>query len=229
MIEFESFASSSSGNLYGVSDRGSSLLLECGLPIKQIKRHLDFKLSNISGCLLTHCHMDHAKAAEDVLEAGTPLYCSKGTAEALNLSGHNLHIIKALEQFKIGSWTVLPFDTVHDCSSPLGFLIANGSEKLLFAVDSRFIKYRFKGITHLCLELNYSEETFCEGIEPYLKNRIEASHISLKTYKGFIEANDMSSVKEIYLLHLSDSNSDENYFKTEIQKLTGKPVYVAGK
>ena len=48
------------------------------------------------------------------------------------------------------------------------------------------------------------------------------------SYQDFLRANDLSRVKEIHLLHLSDRNSSANCFKKEIQSLTGKPVYVAG-
>jgi phosphoribosyl 1,2-cyclic phosphodiesterase len=49
----------------------------------------------------------------------------------------------------------------------------------------------------------------------------------LEQVKEFLKANDLSKVQQIVLIHLSDGNSDEALFKTEIQKLTGKPVYVA--
>jgi phosphoribosyl 1,2-cyclic phosphodiesterase len=52
--------------------------------------------------------------------------------------------------------------------------------------------------------------------------------MSLKTVKDMLRANDLSQVKEIHLLHLSDRNSSAKLFKKEIQELTGKPVYIAG-
>jgi hypothetical protein len=64
-----------------------------------------------------------------MIKAGIDCYMSKGTAQALKLSGHNIKTESALKQFKIGSWTVLPFDVTHDCAEPLGFLIANGETK----------------------------------------------------------------------------------------------------
>lgn len=45
--------------------------------------------------------------------------------------------------------------------------------------------------------------------------------------KDFLKANDLRHVQEIWLLHLSDGNSDADRFKREIQELTGKPVYIA--
>ena len=52
--------------------------------------------------------------------------------------------------------------------------------------------------------------------------------MSLETCKKFLAAQDLSAVKAIHLLHLSDGNADAELFKREVQALTGKPVYVAG-
>jgi len=42
----------------------------------------------------------------------------------------------------------------------------------------------------------------------------------------FLRANDLSQVRKIYLLHLSDSNSDAKLFKLKVQEVTGKEVIV---
>ena len=61
---------------------------------------------------------------------------------------------------------------------------------------------------------------------PALKKRILKSHFSLENVKEFLKANDLSRVQEIWLLHLSDGNSDAERFKREIQELTGKMVFI---
>lgn len=45
--------------------------------------------------------------------------------------------------------------------------------------------------------------------------------------QGVLEANDLSHVSEIVLLHLSENNSDEPYFISEVERHTGKVVYAA--
>ena len=233
MIAITPLASGSSGNCYRVSDGRTPLLLECGIPYKEIQKNLKFRVSEIAGCLVTHEHQDHCKAVRDLMKAGIDCYMSAGTAEALGISGHRLHIIKAKQQFRIGTWTILPFETQHDAAEPLGFLLANqDGDKLLYATDTFYIRYRFQGLTHIMIEANYCMDILKRNVEaglvePALKTRILKSHFSLENVKKFLQANDLSKVEAIFLLHLSDNNSDCERFKREVMELTGKPTYIA--
>ena len=233
MIEITPFASGSTGNCYHVTDGRTPLLLECGIKYKEIQKRLNFRASEIAACLVSHEHQDHAKAVKDIMRAGIDCYMSQGTAEALGLSGHRIHVIKAKQQFRIGTWTILPFETQHDAAEPLAFLLANQEgEKLLYATDTYFIRYLFRGLTHIMIETNYSMDVLKRNVEAgtvdkALKNRILKSHFSLENVKQFLKANDLSKVQEIWLLHLSEQNSCEKRFKEEVQKITGKPTYIA--
>jgi hypothetical protein len=51
--------------------------------------------------------------------------------------------------------------------------------------------------------------------------------MSLATCKKTLLANDLSKVRNIVLIHLSDSNSDARRFKKEIEDITGKVVHIA--
>lgn len=166
------------------------------------------------------------------MKAGIDCYMSQGTAEALGLFGHRVHIIKARQQFQLGTFTVLPFELNHDVFN-LGFLLANQEgEKLLYASDTSYIRYRFRGLTHIMIEANYSLDILKRNVDAgtvpkELKNRILKSHFSLENVKKFLQANDLGKVQEIWLLHLSEQNSCEKRFKEEVQKITGKPTYIA--
>lgn len=233
MIEIKTLASGSSGNAYHISDGQTELLIECGINFRDIQIALDFKTSNLAGCLVSHEHKDHSKGIKDVLRAGIDVYTSQGTAEAEGIKHHRLKVIEPKKAFSIGTWKVLPFDVEHDVNEPLGFLFMNQQgEKLLFATDTYYVRYRFKGLTHIMVECNYSMDILNENIESgrvpkMIKKRLVKSHFSLENVKEFLKANDLSRVQEIHLMHLSDSNSDEERFKREIQELTGKPVYIA--
>ncbi len=233
VISIFSYGSFSKGNCYILQKGESRLMLECGLPWRKIQQALKFRTSDICGALVSHCHMDHIKGAKDAAKAGLDIYTGQGTAEAINLTGHRINHIKTLVQFKIQNWLIMPFDVEHDAAEPLGFLIQNGTDKLLFLTDTAFCKYKFKGIVQLMIECNFSNEILEQNIrsgrvEASRKKRLLASHMSLERVKDFLIKNDTSKLIEIYLLHLSSANSDERQFKREIQALTGVPVYVAG-
>ena len=233
MIEIKALASGSKGNAYFVTDGVTPVLLECGIGWKDIQRGLNFRTSELAGCLISHEHQDHCKAAKDVLKAGVDCYMSAGTSEAIDVHSHRVKIIKSKEQFVLNSWIILPFDVQHDAQEPLGFLLANtAGEKLLYATDTYYLRYKFQGLTHVMLECNYSadilRENVADGTVPAeMKKRILRSHMSLETCKGFLRANDLSKVEVIYLLHMSNQNSDAERFKREIQELTGKMVFIA--
>ncbi|MEH7392434.1 MBL fold metallo-hydrolase [Bacillus sp. JJ1474] len=232
MIEITAIASSSKGNCYRVTDGHTPLLLECGINYREIQKAFNFRMSEVAGCFVTHEHGDHSKSLKDVLKAGIDCYMSDGTAEALGVEHHRIKKVEVKKQFQIGTWTILPFDVQHDVSEPLGFLLVNQTgEKLLFATDTYYIKYRFQGLTHIMVECNYSLDILNENIATgrvptVMKKRLMQSHFSLENVKDFLLANDLNQVQEIWLLHLSDTNSDEKVFKEEIQKATGKIVCV---
>jgi len=102
-MEITVLASSSKGNCYRISDGSTPLIIECGISFKNIQIGLNFKTYEIAGCLLTHCHHDHSKAVKDVMKAGIDIYTSRGTIDALGLSGHRLRALKSKEQIEIGT------------------------------------------------------------------------------------------------------------------------------
>lgn len=217
--------SSSAGNLC----RADNLLLEAGVSIREIKKALEFRLSDISGCLVSHEHGDHSKGARDLLKAGIDVYMGAETAAGLGLSGHRLHIVKPMEQLQIGDWIILPFPLVHDIEN-LGYLMARGGEKVVFLTDTNFVPYRFRGLTHILIAVDYDAEilkanTLAGIVDPERAKRTLQNHMSIQTALSFFRANDMSRVQGIWLLHLSDSNSDERRFRQEVEKVTGRPVY----
>lgn len=232
MIEIKTLATGSKGNCYYITDGHTPLLLEAGIRFKDIQRKLNFQTRSIKGCLITHEHKDHCAGLPEVLKSGIDCYLSPGTKEALGIQHHRLKPIENKKQFTIGTWTVLPFDVQHDVSEPFGFLLVNeAGDKLLFATDTYYIKYKFQGLTHLMVECNYSQKILDENIlsgrtPKVLRKRLMHSHFSLENMKEFLKANDLTQLEEIWLLHLSDSNSNEELFQKEVAELTGKMIYI---
>lgn len=222
-MKITTFESGSTGNLHLLEYDKGKILLECGLPIRKIISYLNHNLA-IDACLLSHYHMDHAKSSTEIMRAGIDLYCSGETADFLKLKSHRLHNID--QSFKIGEVSVFPFRTNHDTVGSLGFLISQGSNRVLFATDTATLPYKFPGMTHIMIECNWSESTIKTNNE-FVLNRTKKTHMSLDSCIDFLKVNDLSKVREIRLIHLSDSNSDPDYFKSEVQKITGKLTIIS--
>jgi len=230
-MKIDIIASGSSGNCYRVSDDETTIMIECGIGIRGIQLGFDFELSKVKGCLISHEHKDHCKTIEKIIKKGINCYMSEGTAKEIGSKSHRIKTITHYEMFQIGSFKIMPFDTMHDAAQPTGFVINSGKENLLFATDTYYIKNKFKNLTHIMIECNYSENILEENVKngkvsSYLEKRIKKSHFEFKNVKKFLLANDIEKVEAIYLIHISDNNGNEKLFKEEIQKLTGKPVFV---
>ena len=168
------------------------------------------------------------------MKAGINVYASEKTHEASgSLMNHRACIVKSNSFVQIGNFKIMAFDVRHDAADPLGFLI-NHSEtgNVLFLTDTYYVPYTFRNLHNIIVEANYSKEIIEKkrslGYLPqFLNDRIIKSHMSLETCKELLQANDLTQVNNIVLIHLSDGNSDALHFQTEIKNLTGKTVHIA--
>lgn len=231
-MKIEILASGSKGNCYKVETKNTALLIECGIPINEIRKKLNFNLSSIDGVLVTHEHRDHSRAVKDLMDMGQLVYLSEGTREALNISPSMantfIKIDDRYDRLVIGDFIIQPFDVVHDAKEPVGFLLLDveTKERLVFLTDTMYSKYTFKP-DYMMLEVNYNILSINNRLDnKHLRERIKQNHMSLETAIEFLKACDLRVCKQIYVMHLSDSNSDAKAIKTEIQKVTGIPVEI---
>lgn len=229
--------SNSQGNAYVLeADNGEMLLIECGVRFDHIKQSVGFRLNKVAGALCSHEHGDHSKSINEVLSAGINVWASMGTHQACGTDKHHRARKTANgHKFEVGAFKVLSFNIQHDCAEPLGFLI-NHPEcgNVLFLTDSYYCEYTFRGLNNVIIEANYCQtildDRLARGTNPkFLRDRVLQSHMSLATCKKTLQANDISQVNNIVLIHLSDGNSDAKRFQREVQEATGKVVHVAHK
>jgi phosphoribosyl 1,2-cyclic phosphodiesterase len=220
--------SSSSGNCYLFQSEktGEVLAVEAGVKFNKVKKVLDFNLNSIVGCIVSHEHGDHAKCVGDFINAFIPCYMSQGTKHALGFSSS--YWAKGLlpfEQVVINGFRVIPFPVQHDAAEPYGYLIRHEEcGTVLFATDTYFLKYKFPGLNNVMLECNYSKEildaNFTAGrIDKKRYERTIKSHMSYDNCLLTLQANDLSQVCNILLLHLSDNNSNATEFIHGIERL----------
>lgn len=227
--------SGSSGNSYIVGDDEQQLIIECGMPFKDVEKALGFNLSNVVGCLCSHEHLDHLGYGKQYI-AHFPIYATAGTLKARGLITHpNAHPIGYMRLFQVGNFKVIAFKTEHDAAEPCGFIIQlPDRSKMLFATDTYYLHYTFKGINYWLLECNYDEGILRRNVangavHPKVAERVRKSHMSLAQCIDTLNNNDLSKTKEIMLIHLSSQNSVKQLFVDEVSKATGKFVIAAEK
>ena len=227
-MKFQALASSSAGNAYVVSDNDTRILLECGVSHKKLQKLSGFSLSDFQACLVSHEHMDHAKAVAELISRGMAVYMSQGTAEALEADG--VELMEHMEQFSVGSLDIVPFSTFHDAKEPLGFLIKSrvDGDVLAFATDTVNLRYKFPGLNILAIEANYDKNILerCERMPEKIRHRITNSHMEIDTLCDYLRSLDLSKCREIHLLHLSDATSHEGHFINKVARTVPRGIEI---
>jgi len=234
-MELHILGSSSKGNCYILQNNNEALVIEAGVSLKEVKKAVDFNVNKIVGVLVSHEHGDHAKYVNEFDKARIKVCMSAGTANKIAYVVHDLILMSNGCKFKIGNFTILPFDVKHDAVEPLGFLIKHDETgNVLFVTDSYFVPYTFANLNNIIIEANYDKDLLKRNIEagkipPSHYNRLLESHMSIDTCIEALQANDLRKVNNVVLCHLSDGNSNADDFKDRVHKATGKTVTVADK
>ena len=222
---FQSYASSSSGNAYLVTDGVTKILIECGISFKKLQTISGFQLHEFDACIVSHEHKDHCKCVEKVISSGIPTYLSQGTARKLGLPDAIVNMAMEMgkgKQFSVGTVDIVPFQTFHDAEEPLGFLLKSrrDGDVLAFATDTVSLPYRFPGVTILAVEANFDHDRLwrCEKLPEKTKHRIENTHMEIGRLLDALKQMDLSRCREIYLLHLSSSSSNEYEFVDKVRR-----------
>lgn len=225
-MKLKCIATGSAGNCYLLtSNSGETLILDCGIPIKEIKKGLDWHIKDVVGVLCTHKHLDHSKSLNDFKSMGIPIYAPYLKIDYMSMN--------------MGEFTVKPFDltTVDgrwthtnadgtECPC-YGFLITHKEMgRMLYITDTELIKWRFKGINHILLGVNYDKDLVDTGNPK--ANHVFRGHLSIDTACDFVKANDSDSLQNVIMCHLSSENADRDSFIEKMKKVAcGANVDVA--
>lgn len=231
---FRSYASSSEGNAYMVSDGMTDILIECGLSHKKLQQSCGFKLTKLHGVLVSHEHKDHCKCVEKILSSGIPVYLTQGTARALELPEKLLDLATEMvagEQFCIGTIDIMPFSTFHDAQEPLGFVMQSqvDGDIIAFATDTVNLPYNFPGVNLLAVEANFQQDILdrSERMPEKTKHRVSNTHMEIDRLCDCLRRMDLSRCREVYLLHLSSAMSHEGHFINKVVRAVPRHVKVS--
>ena len=195
----------SSGNCYLLnSSSGETLILDCGIPIKDIKKGLNWDISHVAGCIVTHRHGDHAKSAKDISSMG--IFVWQPYVDE-----------KKIQKMQIGCFDVQCFDVPHDGTPNRGFIIDCDGQKLLYMTDYEYCPYNFRKqrINHMLIECNYIKEMVDHNI-PNFDHKLKG-HAELKTVQEFVAVNATDDLQNVILCHLGHDSSDKYKIIAEIR------------
>jgi phosphoribosyl 1,2-cyclic phosphodiesterase len=128
----------------------------------------------------------------------------------------------------IGNWIFKGFELSHD-ELNLGFIIHNTESKqnICYICDTGYIKTAPQNINVLVVECNYIESMIqTEELEDRYR-RIHSTHMSLERLLSYLSKIDKSVMHKIILVHLSDTNSNEQAMVNAVQEFTGIQTFAA--
>lgn len=231
MIKVKVLASGSKGNCYLIDDGKSSLLLDAGIPFLKIAEGTDYRVSELSGCLISHRHLDHSRAIKDLLKRGIRVYGPKDLKEQWGWATG----VAPEQTIGLGTFNAIPFRLEHDVPC-YGYLIKslNTGEKLVYITDTASIPSRndLEDVDYWLVEANHDIGTLAgnyhKGLIDYGRAiRVRDYHMDIETLLCYFKGMNTTRIRAIWLIHLSDDNSDAELYKKFIEEATGAPVTIA--
>lgn len=221
-------ASGSSGNCYLLDSGNEVLILDAGIPIKQIKKGLNWDISKVVGVCVTHTHLDHAKVVKDFENMGIPIFKPYEKA------------IKEVQYAKFGGFTINAFPMLDKEMKVWQHTNTDGSQcpcygfyinhkdmgKMVYATDTKCISHNFSKmkLNHILISSNYDNELLADNEK---REHVLRGHLSVQyVCEEFVKPNKSYALRNIILCHLSQENSDPDKILAEVQKAVGNGVNV---
>ena len=218
-MRFASLGSGSRGNALLVEEGSTTLLVDCGFSGREIERRLArFGKSpeDLTAILITHEHADHVGGVGTMARRfRLPVWMSHGTW--LQQSCGKLPQVNRFDShqtFAIDGICIEAFPVPHDAREPCQFVFGNGQHRLGLLTDcgsiTTHIRDKLSGCDALLLECNHDSDMLLNGPYPYsLKQRVAGrlGHLSNAQAAGLLCSIDLSGLRHIAAMHLSEQNN----------------------
>lgn len=235
MLEFIPLSSGSKGNATLIRSEETTLLIDAGLPRKQMLERIAAAgqdPSDIDGLLLTHRHLDHCRAAATLSRRQKiSLYATKACAEHQQPNTlPDLHIVAPGMTFSVGAFEITPVLVAHDCPETIAYYVQfmqADQEPLRMGIITDLgssgggLQHVFRDLDVLLLEFNYDPKLLMDGPYPwFLKHRIRSKdgHLSNRQAKELLKQLASPRLRCLYLAHLSQTNNQRELALEAAQK-----------
>lgn len=234
-FEICTLASGSKGNCTYIKSGNTSLIVDEGLTVKELKvraatRGID--LSGVGAVLVTHEHADHIKGVEQFSrEFGAKVYMPLTCFETMRSRGETITKFEYVDGFETGfeidDIMVEPFRLPHDARYTVGYRLSDGKYDVAIATDLGFVSdntlSKLSGCKAVIVESNHDSLMLQKGRYPYsLKVRIASRNGHLSNADSAAIASQLvaSGAERILLAHLSeDNNTPELAFEATKEQL----------
>ena len=226
MLRFISLGSGSSGNCYYLQTADDALLIDAGVGLRTLKKHLHnygLRLDSVKHILITHDHADHVKSVGIISsEYNIPVYAINEVHNGIyrnycvprKIPADNVRHISTGEKIRLGDFIVTPFAVPHDSSGNVGYRIEAEGVTFCLMTDVGHVTEEMQDYiaeaNYLVIEANYDVEMLKNGPYPqHLKVRIDGptGHLSNVACGEAIANYATTWLKRVWLCHLSEENN----------------------
>ena len=212
--------SGSNGNCYYVGNREEAILVDAGIPCREVERRMKqngLSLKLVKAVFISHEHTDHIRGLEVLSRKHQlPVYITPATETGghLRIEPGLVRRFTAYEPVSIGGLTVMPFPKFHDAVDPHSFTVSGNGLHIGVFTDIGAPCNHLAGQLQRChaafLEANYDEEMLENGRYPFfLKRRISGGqgHLSNRQALELFLAHRAPHLTHLLLSHLSQDNN----------------------
>lgn len=220
-LEICTLASGSKGNCTYLRYGDTSILIDQGLSLKELRVRANYRgidLSQTDALFVTHEHSDHVKGVGAFARAyDTPVYIPAACMGNFKTEDGDERYFVPNEhdgEVAVKGLSIKPFRVPHDAHYTVGYRISTGKEDVAVATDLGFVSdgtlAKLVGCKAVVLESNHDPLMLEGGRYPrMLKARIAGKngHLSNDACAETVAALAYNGTEKIVLAHLSEENN----------------------
>lgn len=234
-MKYISIASGSKGNCFIIHTKKTTLMIDCGSTKAHLMRsfeQLNLSIDAIDALLITHDHGDHVAQIKH--------FTSIPTFSPIALKTNHQQIIYENKSFEINECVITPIGLSHDTNVTVGYIIDDGSEKLVYITDTGYVKENLlstiENADYYIIESNHDPMMLMKLKRPHhLKARIlsDSGHLCNQDSAIVLSKVIGNKTKEVLLVHISEEANTIGLalttVKNYLKQLTHVPEIKAAK
>ncbi len=220
-------SSGSCGNCLAIYDSlGKYVLLDVGLPHKDILKELSYNLNDCISIFCSHNHVaDHTKSLDYFIKLGIHCYGNQ------DICDHHKGCKPLPKVWNIDGFKVQNFELVHNVPNNALIVDTIDGIRILYCTDTEYIPKKVKGVHYAIIECNHDMDCMIDNAmdDVYSMSHYE-NHQSLDNCIEYLKAIYSTNLQGVILWHMSDTNIDASKALKKVkEELSFNNVFIAEK